>query len=127
MGARTRAARGRVRAALRAWLPKLHYPIRSGEHSQTAFAFGLLQDWASRPATPECARLIDDRARSYYVADRDCPLAYEPSGEDFLSPCLAEADLMRRMLPPAQFAKWLSASCRGYRRMAAATGSRPAS
>ena len=45
---------------------------------------------------------------AYYLADRDCPLAYEPSGEDFLSPCLAEADFMRRMLPPVQFAKWLT-------------------
>ncbi len=91
-----------------AWLPKLHYPIRSGEHSQTAFAFGLLQDWAVASGDVGIARLLDDRARSYYLADRDCPLAYEPSGEDFLSPCLAEADFMRRMLPPAQFAKWLS-------------------
>ena len=91
-----------------AWLPKLNYPIRSGEHSQTAFAFGLLQDWAVASGDVGIARLLDDRARSYSLADRDCPLAYEPSGEDFLSPCLAEADFMRRMLPPAQFAKWLS-------------------
>ena len=91
-----------------AWLPKLHYPIRSGEHSQTAFAFGLLQDWAVASGDVGIARLLDDRARSYYLADRDCPLAYEPSGEDFLSPCLAEADFMRRMLPPARFAEWLS-------------------
>jgi hypothetical protein len=91
-----------------AWLPKLHYPIRSGEHSQTAFAFGLLQDWAVVSGDVGIARLLDDRARSYYLADRDCPLDYEPSGEDFLSPCLAEADFMRRMLPPDRFARWLS-------------------
>ena len=54
-------------------------------------------------------RLIDERARAYYLADRNCPLAYEPSGEDFLSPCLAEADLMRRILSRAEFAAWLKA------------------
>ncbi|MDH4260262.1 MAG: DUF2891 domain-containing protein, partial [Gammaproteobacteria bacterium] len=43
----------------------------------------------------------------YYLADRDCPLRYEPSGEDFLSPCLAEADLMRRVMAPVEFSRWL--------------------
>ncbi|NJD31879.1 MAG: DUF2891 domain-containing protein [Gammaproteobacteria bacterium] len=90
------------------WLPKLHYPIRVGEHSQTAFAFGLLFDWAAASGDVGVMRLLDDRARAYYLADRNCPIAYEPSGEDFLSPCLGEADFMRRMLPPAQFASWLS-------------------
>ena len=51
--------------------------------------------------------LIDERSRAYYQADVDCPLRYEPSGEDFLSPCLAEADLMRRVMPPAEFSGWL--------------------
>jgi hypothetical protein len=92
---------------LMAWLPKLRYPIRVGEHSQTAFAFGLIEDWAVASGDVGMARLLDSRARAYYLADRNCPLAYEPSGEDFLSPCLAEADFMRRILPPAQFAKWL--------------------
>jgi hypothetical protein len=92
-----------------AWLPKLHYPIRVGEHSQTAFAFGLLHDWAVVRGDVGIARLLDDRARAYYLVDRNCPLAYEPSGEDFLSPCLGEADFMRRQLTPAQFSKWLSA------------------
>jgi hypothetical protein len=91
-----------------AWLPKLHYPIRVGEHSQTAFAFGLLSDWAVASGDVGIARLLDDRSRAYYLQDRDCPMAYEPSGEDFLSPCLAEADFMRRMLSPVEFASWLS-------------------
>jgi hypothetical protein len=91
-----------------AWLPKLHYPIRVGEHSQTAFAFGLLFDWAVASGDVGIARLLDDRARAYYLQDRDCPLEYEPSGEDFLSPCLGEADFMRRILPSAKFATWLS-------------------
>jgi hypothetical protein len=94
---------------LMAWLPKLRYPIRVGEHSQTAFAFGLIEDWAVASGDVGMARLLDSRARSYYLADRNCPLAYEPSGEDFLSPCLAEADFMRRILPPAEFARWLKA------------------
>jgi Protein of unknown function (DUF2891) len=54
-------------------------------------------------------RLIDERSRAYYERDSNCPLAYEPSGEDFLSPCLAEADLMRRILPSDEFARWLDA------------------
>jgi hypothetical protein len=90
-----------------AWLPKLQYPIRSGEHSQTAFAFGLIADWAQVRGDVGMVRLLEQRARLYYLDDRACPLAYEPSGEDFLSPCLAEADFMRRALPPAEFAAWL--------------------
>lgn len=91
-----------------AWLPKLQYPIRSGEHSQTAFAFGLMADWSQARGDVGMARLLEQRARLYYLNDRDCPLRYEPSGEDFLSPCLAEADFMRRMLPPAEYAEWLA-------------------
>jgi hypothetical protein len=92
---------------LKAWLPKLQYPIRVGEHSQTAFAFGLVHDWAVRVGDEGMRRLIEDRARFFYLHDVSCPLTYEPSGEDFLSPCLAEADLMRRILAPAQYADWL--------------------
>jgi hypothetical protein len=95
-------------ARVAAWLPKLHYPIRSGEHSQTAFAFGLIHDWAVATGNEAMRRQIDERARAFHLADRACPIAYEPSGEDFLSPCLAEADLMRRVLPPAELARWLS-------------------
>ncbi len=93
---------------IRAWLPKLHYPIRVGEHSQTAFAFGLIRDWSVIAGDAAMRDLIDERSRNYYLSDVACPLAYEPSGEDFLSPCLAEADLMRRVLGPAEFAEWLS-------------------
>jgi hypothetical protein len=93
---------------IRDWLPKLRYPIRVGEHSQTAFAFGLVRDWSVVAGDAGMEALIDERSRSYYVADVACPLAYEPSGEDFLSPCLAEADLMRRVLAPVEFAGWLA-------------------
>jgi hypothetical protein len=95
-------------ARLREWLPKLTRPIRVGEHSQTAFALGLVLDWARVAGSAETVSLAVSRSRDFYGADRDCPLAYEPSGEDFLSPCLGEADLMRRVLPAAEFARWLS-------------------
>jgi hypothetical protein len=91
------------------WLPKLAYPIRVGEHSQTAFAFGLIHDWARLAGNTAMLGLLESRGRHYYLADRDCPIAYEPSGEDFLSPCLAEADFMRRILPPPEYARWLAA------------------
>jgi len=96
-------------ARLSSWLPKLANPIRIGEHSQTAFAFGLVLDWARGAGEREMEALVVERARTYFGRDRSCPLSYEPSGEDFLSPCLGEADLMRRVLSPAQFASWLTA------------------
>jgi hypothetical protein len=90
------------------WLPKLGHPIRVGEHNQTAFAFGLAWDWAAVNHGLEMTALLRERATAYYAQDRACPLAYEPSGEDFLSPCLGEADLMRRVLAPKQYASWLA-------------------
>jgi hypothetical protein len=96
-------------ARLRDWLPKLTRPIRIGEHSQTAFALGLVLDWARVSGDDETRRLVVARSRDFYDPDTACPLAYEPSGEDFLSPCLGEADLMRRVRPPDEYARWLSA------------------
>jgi hypothetical protein len=96
-------------ARLESWLPKLRYPIRIGEHDQTAFSFGLIWDWAAVSGDAHMQALLKDAAQRFYFADRNCPLAYEPSGEDFLSPCLAEADFMRRVLPTAVFTRWLSA------------------
>ena len=90
------------------WLPKLSFPIRTGEHSQTAFAFGLMLDWAHIAGDREFESLLKSRVRELYVSDTNCPLAYEPSGQDFLSPCIAEADLMRRVLTQAEFSAWLS-------------------
>ena len=89
------------------WLPKLSRPIRIGEHDQTAFAFGLILDWARTAKDADLEALILSRSEAFYLADRTCPLPYEPSGQDFLSPCLGEADLMRRILPPERFAAWL--------------------
>lgn len=99
-----KAAAGR----LTAWLPKLSHPIRTGEHNQTAFSLGLLLDWARGTGNREALALFEKRARELYMKDKVCPLEYEPGGEDFLSPCLAEADLMRRLLPPEVYAGWLA-------------------
>lgn len=98
-----------VTARIAAWLPKLDHPIRTGEHNNTAFSMGLMLDYARVAGNAEFGRLVDGRVRDYYLRDRDCPLSYEPSGEDFLSPCLAEADVVRRVLPPAEFAQWFRA------------------
>jgi hypothetical protein len=92
---------------LKTWLPKLSHPVRIGEHAQTAFALGLMHDYARSTGNEGLAKLLNDQARRFYLADKNCPMAYEPSGEDFLSPCLAEADVMRRVLPPAEFGPWL--------------------
>ncbi len=91
------------------WLPKLTAPIRIGEHNQTAFSFGLMLDWARATDHRQFESLLISRSRDFYLKDRACPIDYEPSGEDFLSPCLAEADLMRRVLPTSEFAQWLTA------------------
>jgi hypothetical protein len=90
------------------WLPKLTHPIRTGEHSQTAFAFGLMLDWSRIAADTAFESLLTTNIKALYGDDRDCPLNYEPSGQDFLSPCLAEADLMRRIMSEQEYAKWLT-------------------
>ena len=90
------------------WLPDLTYPVRSGTHSQTAFALGLALDWARATGDEAAEALITERTQTLYGGDRACPLHYEPSGADFLSPCLAEADLMRRVLSPSTFSSWLT-------------------
>ncbi|MEM1433604.1 MAG: DUF2891 domain-containing protein [Pseudomonadota bacterium] len=90
------------------WLPKLTFPVRSGTHGQTAFALGLFWDWASYEQDGERQALIIREAERLYLGDERCPIHYEPSGHDFLSACLAEADLLRRVLPAAEFADWLA-------------------
>jgi hypothetical protein len=92
---------------LRTWLPKLTHPIRSGEHAQTGFALGLAFDWACVAGDEAFASLVAETAHRFHEADRDCNLGLEPSGHDFLSPCLGAADLMRRVLPADRFARWL--------------------
>lgn len=96
-----------VADAWKSWLPNLAYPVRSGTHNQTAFAFGLALDWARTAGDEEFEAMLADAALRFHLEDVDCPLGYEPSGEDFLSPCLHEADLMRRVLDSQAFAAWL--------------------
>jgi hypothetical protein len=95
-------------AQLKAWLPNLAYAIRLGTHNQSMFAFGLILDWAKVAGDTEMTRMVTGRSLAFHSGDKNCPIDYEPSGEDFLSPCLMEADLMRRILPQDEFASWLS-------------------
>ncbi len=97
----------KIVAETQAWLPKLAYPIRLGTHNQSAFAFGLMIDYAQQTGNAAFEKQLADKALEFHRADVNCPLAYEPSGEDFLSPCLMEADLMRRVMPQADYAAWL--------------------
>lgn len=91
-----------------AFFPKQLYPIRAGVHSNTAFGLALALDYARTTQRADLEALIVERARSYYAADTDAPARWEPSGDDFLSGSLVEADLMRRVLGP-DFAAWLRA------------------
>jgi hypothetical protein len=86
------------------YLPKATYPIRSGVHSNTAFALSLALEYADE-ADQEFAKLLRGTSRRWYSEDADCQ-AWEPSSEDFLSPALVEAECMRRVLPPEEFAPW---------------------
>ncbi len=92
-----------------AFLPKLTYPLRVGTHPNTAFALAFGLDYARATRDKAFESLLVERARTYFLADKDYPAAWEPGGEDFFSPALLEADLMRRVLPPAEFARWLDA------------------
>lgn len=101
---------------LKDYLAKLTYPIRTGVHPNTAFALGEALDYARTAGDSELAAIVARRSRDYFAHDRNCPLAYEPSGEDFFSPCLEEADLMRRVLPRDEFGRWLRDSLPGLSR-----------
>ena len=88
------------------YFPKQTYPIRSGVHSNTAFGFAFAHDYARAVGDTQAPALIEERAKAYYAKDVDAPARWEPDGSDFLSPSLCEADLMRRVLPPAEFRDW---------------------
>ena len=92
----------------KAFLPKADYPVRAGVHSNTAFALILALDYATALGDGALRELIDAKARAWYGADRDCQ-AWEPSGDDFLSSALTEAELMRRLLPRGAFRDWFAA------------------
>ncbi len=86
---------------------KLIYPIRVGEHSNLAFGLSMMYDYATHQNDTALLNTIKKTATRFYTADKNCPFNWEPNGNDFLSPCLEEADLMRKVLPRQQFASWL--------------------
>jgi hypothetical protein len=90
------------------YLPKLSYPIRTGVHPDTGFALGQILDYARTMKKDELAELIVRRAQDYYLNDQNYPMRFEPSGQDFFSSGLNEADLMRRVLDREQFSAWLT-------------------
>jgi len=91
------------------FLPKLKYPIRVGEHTNTAFGLTFAWDYAKTVNNQKLTSLIEQRAREFYIQDADCPITWEPSGYDFLSPCLQEAAIMKRILPIHEFKEWFGA------------------
>ena len=101
------------------FLSKQTYPIRTGVHPNTAFGLSFALDYARKVGhvaqtsvcvpLVELTSLIEERSRTYFLSDANYPAAWEPGGEDFLSPALVEADLMRRILPAAEFRDWFKA------------------
>lgn len=89
------------------FLPKLVYPIRVGEHTNTAFGLTFAYDYAITVGENELRDLIKSRAIDFYMQDANCPIDWEPSGFDFLSPCFEEINIMRRVLDEASFLTWL--------------------
>jgi hypothetical protein len=88
------------------FLPRQTYPIRTGVHPNTAFGLAFALDYAREVEDSKLEEIIVNRARDYFLNDKGCPASWEPSGSDFLSPCLQEADLMRRVLPQSEFQAW---------------------
>jgi len=88
------------------FLPKQNYPIRTGVHPNTAFGLAFAFDYAKTVGDREFAALLEERSRTYFEKDVNYPGAWEPGGEDFFSPALMEADLMRRVMKPDQFTSW---------------------
>jgi len=90
------------------FLPKLKYPIRVGEHPNTAFGLSFAYDYAVTTNHNELKTLIEQRAKEFFYNDKKCPISWEPGGFDFLSPCLEEAALMKRILPIEEFKPWVN-------------------
>ena len=89
------------------YLPKLQYPVRVGTHTNTAFGLSFAWDYAQTFGDQPLLDAISARALAFYEGDAGCPLGWEPSGADFLSPCLEEVNLMRRILDKAAFLAWM--------------------
>lgn len=90
-----------------AWLPRQAYPVRHGVHSNTAFALALLTEAFRTLGRDDVIEAIRARASDWFAGDRDMQTSFEPSGSDFLSPSLSEAELMRRVLPAVDYTGWL--------------------
>ncbi len=88
------------------FFPKQTYPIRTGVHPNTAFGLSFAHDYARATQDKRLLALVEERARTYFGVDADAPAGWEPGGADFFSPSLTEADLMRRVLSPAEFRGW---------------------
>lgn len=88
------------------FLPKQDYPIRRGVHPNTAFGLSFALDYARQSGNTELEDLIIKRSMAYYANDKNAPAAWEPDGDDFFSPCLQEANLMRHVLKPDKFVEW---------------------
>ena len=88
------------------FLPKQTYPIRTGVHPNTAFGLAFAYDYAKTAGNQTLAALIEERSRTYFAKDVNYPGAWEPGGEDFFSPALMEADLMRRVMNAPEFRRW---------------------
>ncbi|MDA7882095.1 DUF2891 domain-containing protein [Akkermansiaceae bacterium] len=91
----------------KAYLPKLDWPVRCGFHPESAFPLGQMLDWSRATGDEEFEKLLIVKARQFYRGDRNYPVRYEPSGNDFFSAGLNEADLMRRVFPKDVYRKWL--------------------
>jgi hypothetical protein len=96
----------KVVARYLAFFPKQTYPIRSGVHPNTAFGLAFALDYARAVGHKALRELVEERSRTYFAKDAAIPAAWEPDGADFFSPSLTEADLMRRVLPTAEFRAW---------------------
>lgn len=96
------------------FLNKLNYPIRVGEHPNTAFGMSFALDYASK-YSPKLKEVILKKAKEYYLNDKNGPISWEPGGFDFLSPCLQEASLMLKVLPKDEFITWLDAFLPNFR------------
>jgi len=116
----------KLAALTKDYLPRLTYPIRTGVHPDTAFALTQILDYARTVKDAELERLVVERARGYYLKDCDYPTEFEPSGEDFFSPGLNVADLMRRVLAPKEFSRWLDRFLAQLRRGGLGAWSTPA-
>lgn len=89
------------------FLPKLVYPIRVGEHPNTAFGLSFAIDYARTKKRGAFEKMIVERANDFYKNDSGCPFSWEPGGFDFLSPCLEEAALMSKILEGEERERWL--------------------